>query len=184
MKDSYTVRAKKAGMRARSAYKLIQLNKRYNLIKKGDDVLDLGCWPGGWLIASQRISFTGRIVGVDLTEIKPIEGVEFIKGDVNKVKIEGKFDVVLSDMAPKTSGIMSMDVERSIDLARMALKKAKKHLKPNGNFLVKVFQGKGFDEFLKEVRKSFRFAKTTKPEASRKRSKEVYIVATGLLDIA
>jgi 23S rRNA (uridine2552-2'-O)-methyltransferase len=176
MKDHYTVKAKSQGLRARSAYKLLQLNQKYNLIKKGDDVLDLGCWPGGWLVASQRISKTGRVLGIDLTRIKPIEGVEFIQEDINKVKLEGKFDIVMSDMAPKTTGIHAMDVGRSIDLAEMALKFAKKHLKENGNFLVKVFQGEGFDDYYKKVKKYFKFAKTTKPEASRKRSKEVYIV--------
>ena len=179
MKDKYTIKAKKEGLRARSAYKLLQLNKKYQIIKLKDNVLDLGCWPGGWLVVSKRISKTGRIVGVDLTKIKPVEGVEFIQGDINKIKIGGEFDVVLSDMAPKTTGIHVLDVEGSIDLARMALKFAQKHLKEGGNFLVKVFQGQGFDEYLKDVKKQFKFAKTTKPEASRKRSKEVYIVGFG-----
>lgn len=176
MRDKYTVKAKSEGYRARSAYKLFQINKKYKMIKKGYDVLDLGCWPGGWLKVAKKLSKTGRILGIDLTRIKPIEGVEFIKGDINEVEIEGKFDVVLSDMAPKTSGIIDLDVERSFQLAEIALGKAKKHLKKNGSFIVKIFQGKNFDEYLKKVKKNFGFAKTTKPETSRKRSKEVYII--------
>lgn len=177
MKDKYTIKAKSEGYRARSAYKLFQINKKYKVIKKGDDVLDLGCWPGGWLKVAKKLSKTGRVLGIDLTKIKPIEGVEFIQGDIKEVKIEGEFDVVLSDMAPKTSGIIGLDVERSLQLSKLALKKAKKHLKNKGNFIVKVFQGKEFDDYLKMVKKYFSFVKTTKPQTSRKRSKEVYIVA-------
>lgn len=179
MKDHYTIQAKREGLRARSAYKLLQLNAKYHFIKFGDDVLDLGCWPGGWLVASQRISKRGKVVGIDLTKIEPVPGADFILGDINSTRIEGKFDVVLSDMAPKTTGIIDLDVARSVGLALMALKTAKSSLKPSGNFLVKIFQGEGFDEFFGKVKKNFKFAKTTKPEASRKRSKEVYIIAFG-----
>jgi len=179
MKDHYTIQAKQEGLRARSAYKLLQLNDKYHFIKFGDDVLDLGCWPGGWLVASQRISKKGRIVGIDLTKIEPVPGVEFVQGDINTTSLEGKFDAVLSDMAPKTTGIIDLDVGRSVDLALMALKTAKKRLKPNGNFLVKVFQGEGYPEFFDKVKKNFKFTKTTKPDASRQRSKEVYIIAFG-----
>ncbi|MEA3378302.1 MAG: RlmE family RNA methyltransferase [Nanoarchaeota archaeon] len=176
MKDKYTILAKRKGLRARSVFKLFQINKKYKLIKKGDDVLDLGCWPGGWLKAAKQISKTGKIVGVDLKKIKPIEGVDFIQGDINEIKVQGKFDVVLSDMAPKTSGIVGLDVERSLDLANIALEKAAEHLKKNGNFIVKVFQGKDFAVYLNKVKKQFKFAKTTKPLTSRKRSKEVYVI--------
>ncbi|RME54246.1 RlmE family RNA methyltransferase [Candidatus Woesearchaeota archaeon] len=175
MRDSYTIKAKKEGMRARSAYKLVQLNRKYKLVGSNDDVLDLGCWPGGWLVALTKIT-KGKVVGVDLNEIQPVNGVEFIKADVFKFKINEVFDVVISDMAPKTTGIHELDCERSIDLAEAALSIAKKNLKPGGNFLVKVFQGKGFDDFLKSIKKCFAFVKTTKPEASRKRSKEIYVI--------
>lgn len=178
MRDYYTLKAKKEGFRARSAYKLIQINRKYKLIKKNDDVLDLGCWPGGWLIASKKIS-QGRIVGIDLKQITPIENVEFVKGDVSEVSIEGKFDVVLSDMAPSTSGIIELDVMKSLELAELALEVALKKLKKNGNFLVKVFQGEGFEEFLKKVKKNFKLAKAFKPEASKSKSKEMYIVGLG-----
>ncbi len=184
-RDHFTHKAIKEGYRARSAYKLKEMNQKYNLIRRGDSVLDLGCWPGGWLIDAREFSRTGRIVGIDLRVIKPIAGVEFIEGDIMSPDVQkrlfdfGKFDAVLSDLAPHTSGIISLDVERSIQLSRKALSVARKVLKPNGNFLCKVFQGEGFDEFLRDVRKSFEFCKSTKPEASRKQSKEIYIVAKG-----
>jgi len=181
-KDTYTIKAKAAGLRARSAYKLFQINKRYRLIKTGDDVLDLGCWPGGWLIAAKRLG-ARRVAGIDIMQIEPISGVEFIKGDVldssTVEKVKGSFDVLLSDMAPKTSGILSIDIARSIELAEAALNIARRFLKPKGNFLVKIFQGEGFGEFFEKVKKHFAFVKTTKPAASKARSKEVYIVGLG-----
>src|SRR3989339_883760 len=150
-RDHYTRKAVKEGFRARSSFKLMQINQKYHLLKPGNSVLDLGCWPGGWLIAAKKVVRNGIVVGVDLTKIKPVEGVDFIEGDINSEDIQekigsfGKFDVVLSDMAPKTSGIISLDVESSIDLSRMALDTAEKVLKPGGNFLCKVFQGNGFE---------------------------------------
>lgn len=184
-RDHFTRRAVQEGYRARSAYKLKQISRKYELITHGKSVLDLGSWPGGWLLVAKELSRTGRIVGVDLTPIKPVNGVEFIHGDVNAKEVQdrilsfGKFDVVLSDMAPKTSGIIHLDVERSIDLSRMSLRIAKKVLKPGGYFLCKVFQGVGFEEFLREAKSNFDFCKSVKPEASRNESKEIYIVAKG-----
>ncbi|MFH0752096.1 MAG: RlmE family RNA methyltransferase [archaeon] len=181
-KDHFTKKALKEGYRARSSYKLKQINSKYNLIRPGDSVLDLGCWPGGWLIVAKELAKKGRVVGVDLEKINPIDGVEFIQGDITSVaiqkKISDKFDVVLSDMAPKTSGIKSLDVERSIELSDTALGIAKRVLKRDGSFLCKVFQGGDFEGFLKRVRKNFGFCKCVKPEASRKESKEIYIIAT------
>ena len=182
MKDKYTLRAKSSGLRARSAYKLFQINDKYHLIKKGDSVLDLGCWPGGWLIAARKLNGNSRAVGIDLNEIEPIQGIEFYKGDATEVidGIEGTFDVVISDMAPKTTGIIHLDVDRSLGLAEMALEIAIKKLNSKGNFLVKVFQGKGFNEFVLELRKHFLHVRIAKPEASKMRSKELYLVALGL----
>lgn len=179
-KDIYTVKAKNSGLRARSAYKLFQINDKYHLIKRGDSVLDLGCSPGGWLITAKKLGAL-KLVGIDFHDIEPIMGVEFYRGDANEVitKIECKFDVVLSDMAPKTTGIISLDVDRSLGLAEIAFEIAKEKLNPKGNFLVKVFQGKGFPEFVLELRKSFLHVKISKPEASKMRSKELYIVAMG-----
>ena len=179
-KDIYTVKAKNSGLRARSAYKLFQINDKYHLIKRGDSVLDLGCWPGGWLVTAKKLGGL-RMVGIDFNDIEPIPNVEFYRGDANEViaQIEGKFDVILSDMAPKTTGIIHLDVDRSLGLAEMAFEIAKEKLNPKGNFLVKVFQGKGFPEFVLELRKSFLNVKIAKPEASKMRSKELYIAAMG-----
>ncbi len=184
-RDHFTRRAVHEGYRARSAYKLKQISRKYDLIRPGRSVLDLGSWPGGWLIVAKELTHNGLVVGVDLAPIKPINGVHFIHGDINYEDVQeklfsfGKFDVVLSDMAPKTSGIIRLDVERSIDLSSMSLKIAKKVLKSGGYFLCKVFQGEGFEKFLREVRANFDFCKSVKPEASRQESKEMYIVAKG-----
>lgn len=180
-KDRLTIKAKSSGLRARSAFKLFDINDKFKIIKKGDSVLDLGCWPGGWLIAAKKIGAI-RLVGIDLHDIEQIPGVDAFRGDALEVAktIKEKFDVVLSDMAPKTTGIINIDVDRSLALAEMALEIALEKLKPNGSFLVKVFQGKGFNEFVIELRKHFSSVKITKPEASKMRSKELYIVATRL----
>ena len=185
MHDKYTDKALAEGLRARSAYKLMQINSKYHIIRRGNDVLDLGCWPGGWMVAAKRMG-ANRVVGMDLAAIEPVAGAEFIHGDVFESstlrKIEGSFDVVLSDLAPKTSGNRSLDVARSLDLCESAFRIALKHLKPNGHFLVKVFQGEGYKEFFDEVRKHFEFVKTVKPEASRQRSMEVYLLGIGFKD--
>jgi 23S rRNA (uridine2552-2'-O)-methyltransferase len=185
MHDKYTDKALAEGLRARSSYKLIQINEKYHIVKRGNDVLDLGCWPGGWMIAAKRMG-ANKVLGIDLANIEPVVGAEFIQGDIFESKttrkIIGAFDVVLSDLAPKTSGIRHLDVARSLDLTNAALKIAIKHLKPNGNFLVKVFQGEGYKEFFNEVKKHFMFVKTVKPEASRERSMEVYLLGIGFKD--
>ncbi|MBL7100587.1 MAG: RlmE family RNA methyltransferase [Nanoarchaeota archaeon] len=179
MKDFYTRKSREEGYYARSAYKLKQINKKYQLIRKKDKVLDLGCSPGGWIQATlEIIGEQGFIVGVDITPVRKIKAknFKFIKEDVNEAKIEGKFNVVLSDTAPKTTGIQDLDHERSYDLAKTALKIAKEHLERKGNFLCKVFQGKYYPEFLKNVKENFEFVKTVKPKASKKQSKEMYVI--------
>ncbi|MBI4154398.1 RlmE family RNA methyltransferase [Candidatus Woesearchaeota archaeon] len=178
MKDYYNRKARDEGMRARSAYKLLQINSRYHFIHPTDDALDLGCWPGGWLLALKKIT-KGRILGIDLQKIDPIQGVEFLRGDIREVNIEGMFKVVISDMAPKTTGMKELDAARSFELASLALETAKKHLVINGNFLVKIFQGEDFEPFLKEVKMHFKAVKAHKPEASKSKSKEMYIIALG-----
>ncbi len=182
MRDSYTDKARAAGLRARSAYKLMSLNKKYSLIRPNDAVLDLGCWPGGWLIVATRKG-ASKVVGIDLKPIDRIPGVTFIQGDVTEEstlnKISGKFDVVMSDMAPHTSGNKNLDVGRSIALAEVAFDVAKKFLKPGGKLLVKVFQGPGYMEFLNKIKRYFSFFKTVKPEASRSNSKEMYVLGIG-----
>ena len=179
MQDKFSIRARKEGLRARSAYKLLQINNQYHIIKPGDSVLDLGCWPGGWLVVAKKTN-ASIIVGIDLVDIEKIDGVEFIKGDINKEKtyenIIGKFDVVLSDLAPKTTGDNVLDVYRSVDLAKTALKIAKKFLKPKGIFLVKIFQGEGYNEYISSLKKYFSIVKTIKPLASKTKSREMYIL--------
>jgi len=181
MKDYYTRKSREEGYYARSVYKLKSLNKKYQIIKKGDKVLDLGCSPGGW--AQESLEIVGKdgfVTGVDIDEAKvKAQNFKFIQGDAyGKKNLEAldKFDVVLSDMAPKTSGIRELDQGRSADLARKALDIAKKKLKTGGNFVCKIFQGREYPEFINEVKKEFSFVKTTKPEASKKGSKEMYAI--------
>jgi len=182
MKDYYTKKSRQEGYYARSVYKLKELNNKYHLLKHGDKVLDLGCSPGGWVQAALEIvDREGIVIGIDIEKAKvKAENFKFIQGDIyNKEIIEGieKVDVVLSDMAPKTSGIRDLDQGRSYDLAKQALTVAKKKLKGNGNFVCKIFQGKDYQNFINEVRKEFQFVKTSKPEASKSGSKEMYVVA-------
>ncbi len=183
MKDFYTRKSREEGYHARSVYKLKDINKKFKVIKKGNKVLDLGCSPGGWIQASLEIvGEHGQVIGIDIANIKKIKAknFKFIKADIHEVEIKGKFHIVLSDMAPKTTGDQSLDHERSYDLAKTALKIAKKHLLPKGNFICKIFQGRHYQEFLKEIKQNFNYVKTAKPEASRKKSKEMYIIAKNM----
>jgi 23S rRNA (uridine2552-2'-O)-methyltransferase len=187
-RDHYYWKAKDEGYRARSAYKLLQMNERFHIIKKGDSIVDLGAAPGGWLQVARQLSM-GRVVGVDLEPIEPIPGVVTIQADITKettanlVKeaLGGDADVVICDAAPNLSGTWDVDHARSVDLARSALAMAKRLLRPGGNFLVKVFQGDMFIEFLSEVRREFSSVSAHSPQASRKESAEMYIVAKKLL---
>ena len=185
-KDYFYRRAKAEGYRARSAFKLQQINKRFRLIRRGDAVLDLGAAPGGWLQVAKEIS-GGRVVGVDLLGIDPIDGVTTIKADITAPEtrelirdaLGGKADVVICDAAPNLSGNWTLDHARSIDLSRSALRVAEETLRPGGNFLVKVFQGDTFLDYLSEVRGNFRRAQSHSPAASRKESAEMYVVGQG-----
>jgi 23S rRNA (uridine2552-2'-O)-methyltransferase len=188
--DPYVRKAQAEGMRSRAAYKLQQLAERDNLLKPGMVVVDLGSAPGGWSqVAGRAVGTEGRVVGVDLLEMLPIPAVRFVQGDfgddsvlaeVEKLLDGRPVDLVLSDMAPNMSGVASVDQARSIGLAELALDFAINHLKPQGNFLVKVFQGSGFEQLVADVRRSFVQVVIRKPEASRSRSNEVYLVAKGL----
>jgi len=177
-KDKYFQKAKREGYLARSAYKLLEINKKYNIIKAGDVVLDLGCSPGSWTQVCLKLNVK-RVIGVDIDQAK-IEDkkFKFIEGSFEEIKIPDKFDVVLSDVAPSTSG--HMDAEESIDLTEKAFEIGKKVLKKNGNFVAKVFQGKGFEDLIREMRKEFGFFKISKPKASRKESREIYLIGKGL----
>ena len=181
-KDYYFNKAKKDGLRARSSYKLIEIAKKYQLIKKNDSVLDIGCAPGSWLQIIKKMT-RGRIVGVDIVSIKPIDGVEFIQGSIEnkevKDQLKGKFDVVLSDIAPKTTGMKERDQALSYILSRECFVMAKKLLNTNGNFLVKTFQSQETEDLLKKMKPFFRFIKRYVPQSTRQGSKEIYIVATG-----
>ena len=182
MKDKLTRKAKREGYNARSAYKLLQLNDKYNLIKKDDRVLDLGCWPGSWLQVCWKKGC--ECVGVDLRKTNlRLSNVKTYQLDVFSDNffdiINEKFDVVLSDMAPNTSGNIEIDQFKSYELSERALEIAKKVLKENGNFLVKIFQSDESNDLLKKMRKSFKFVKSTKPVSSKKGSKEIYFIGIG-----
>ncbi len=184
-KDHYFKKAKQEGYRARSAYKLFDINKKYNLIKRSDRILDLGCSPGSWLqVAKKLTGEKGLVLGIDILSIKEIKDIKFIQSDIfdkdliTKIKqISNEFDIVLSDMAPKTSGIKKIDHAKSIDLNKRALEIAEEILKSNGKFLCKLFQGEDFPDFLIKLRNKFEFVKSSKPDSSRKESKEIYIIA-------
>ncbi len=188
--DPYVRKAQAEGMRSRAAYKLQQLAERDKLLKPGMTVVDLGAAPGGWSQVAGRVAGeTGRVVAVDLLEMTPVAGVKFIHGDFGEDAVlaevqqaigGGGVDLVLSDMAPNISGVASVDQARSVALAELALDFAVNHLKPQGNFLVKVFQGSGFEALVADIRRKFVQVMIRKPEASRSRSSEVYVVAKGL----
>jgi len=188
--DAYVKRAKAEGMRSRAAYKLDEIAARDRLLKPGMIVVDLGAAPGGWSqVAAERVGARGRVIALDVLEMRGLAGVIFVLGDFHDAKsVEAleralggaKADLVLSDMAPNLSGIAVSDQARALELAELALDFALKHLKPQGNFLVKTFQGAGFDSFLKTLRSRFGSVAVRKPEASRSRSSEVYLVGKGL----
>ena len=186
-KDPYYRMAKRMGYRARSAFKLIQINKRFGIIRPGFKVLDLGAAPGGWSqVAREIVGDTGLVVAVDIQEMDPIKGVHIIQGDIREEStirairaISPYYNVVISDMSPNLSGIYSIDHMRSIELAEAAYNVAKIVLKPRGNFLVKVFQGEEFKNFLDKLRASFEYVKPHSPPASRKSSSEIYVICRG-----
>lgn len=183
--DFYTQKAKDEGYPARSIYKLQEIDKKYNLIKKGDRVLDLGCTPGSWLIyISEKIGRFGRVLGIDIEDIKiPVkENTVFFKKDILLLndfdfeKFNTKFNVVVSDLAPKTSGIKFADAGKSLELCEKSFEISRKVLVPGGNFLCKIFEGEFADEFFSKIKDNFKLTKRFKPEASRKESNEIYII--------
>jgi 23S rRNA (uridine2552-2'-O)-methyltransferase len=188
--DPYVKRAQAEGFRSRAAYKLQQLAERDKLLKTGMLVVDLGAAPGGWSqVAAKAVAPGGRVVAVDLLPVTPVHGVTVIQGDFQDdatlASVEAALggeqaDLVISDMAPNISGIPLVDQARAAGLAELALDFALKHLKPRGNFLVKAFQGGGYDAFVKLLRTHFMEVATRKPEASRSRSNEVYLLGKGL----
>lgn len=188
--DPYVKQARQDGYRSRSAYKLLELHQRDNLFKPGMTVIDLGATPGGWSqVVVQLVKPNGKIFALDILPMNPIAGVDFIQGNFCdtdtleklflKVKDSKQVDWVLSDMAPNMSGNESVDIPRSMYLAELALNFALQVLSPEGGFLIKVFQGEGFDALLKEIKQNFRKVAIRKPKASRARSREVYLCARG-----
>ncbi|MDY6764359.1 MAG: SAM-dependent methyltransferase [Halobacteria archaeon] len=185
-KDHYYNRAKQEGYRARSAYKLIQIDDNIGVFSGSDTVVDLGAAPGGWLQVERERART--VLGVDLQEIEPIEGVETIMGDITEeetrekiVEKVGKADVVTCDASPNLTGNWSVDHARSVHLARSALETAKAVLKSGGNFVVKVFQGDMLEEFKEEVESEFEYVRAYSPDASRDESSEIYLIGKGFL---
>ena len=184
--DPYVKLAQKDGYRARAAYKLLEIDDKDRLIKPGMVVVDLGSTPGSWSqVAIQRLKGNGRVIALDLLPMVGIPGVEFIQGDFREdeilaqleEKLNGQqIDLVISDMAPNISGISSVDQPNAVYLTELAVDFSLKWLKPEGNFLVKVFVGSGFEEIVKIMRDSFDKVVTRKPKASRDRSTEVYLL--------
>jgi len=187
--DHYVRLAQQRGLRSRSAFKLQELQERFDLIRPGMTVIDLGAAPGGWCqIAQPLLAAGGRIIALDILAMEPLPGVEFIQGDFTEdeplARLEGKLgdtpvDLVLSDMAPNISGVAAVDQAKSMYLAELALDFAMAHLKPGGAFVVKLFQGTDFDRFVRQVRSLFKAVRLIKPKASRPRSREVYLLAQG-----
>ena len=192
--DPYVKRANAEGYRSRAAYKLQQIAAKDKLLKPGMTVVDLGAAPGGWSqVAAKAVGPTGRVIAVDVLEMAQVPGVTVIRGDFHdpatlhalEIALQNRpVDLVLSDMAPNISGIASADQARSIALAEVALEFALKHLKPQGNFLVKTFQGAGYEAFVASLRRHFLQIHTRKPEASRSRSSEVYLLGKRLRNAA
>ncbi len=191
--DFYVRRSVEQGYRSRAAYKLKEIDDKDHLLKPGGVVVDLGCAPGGWCqVAAERMGGQGRIVGIDLLEMTGLNHVDFIQGDFSEegplAELEAllagqRVDLVMSDMAPNITGVAVSDQARAYHLAELGLEFAEKWLKPGGAFLVKVFQGAGFEDYVRRLRAVFRGVVVRKPDASRDRSREVYLLGRGLQSV-
>jgi 23S rRNA (uridine2552-2'-O)-methyltransferase len=188
-RDYFYRKAKQMDYRSRASFKLIQIDERFELIKEGMTVVDLGAAPGGWLqVASERVGPKGKVIGVDLQAITPLEGVvTTIRGDIRHQAVKdqlmvltsGHVDLVMSDMSPNITGSYSMDHARSIELCQMALDLALQTLSPGGRLVFKMFEGDLSREFMAEVQKHFGMVKRYSPQASRSSSSEIYVIAKG-----
>lgn len=191
LNDDYVRQSKLDGYRSRAAYKLLEIQRKDNLIRPGMVVVDLGAAPGGWSqIAAQLVGDRGRVLALDILPMDPFAGVEFIQGDFHQQEVLDRLlaaldgapvDVVISDMAPNMTGQRAVDQPRSMYLAELALEFACQVLKPGGDFLTKLFQGEGVDEYRRQVRQAFASLATRKPAASRAESREVYLLGKGLI---
>lgn len=180
--DRFGKQARLDGYPARSVYKLEEIDRRTQMLCKGQDVLDLGAAPGSWtLYAAEKVGPTGRVVSIDLQpiDIAVPDHVTLIEGDAREADLEGPFDVVLSDMAPKTSGQRAADQYRSYELVMVALEAARAHLKPGGSFVAKIFQGAEFDDARTAFRETFEKVRIIRPKAVRDESYEVFLVGLG-----
>ncbi|KRT54427.1 23S rRNA (uridine(2552)-2'-O)-methyltransferase RlmE [endosymbiont of Ridgeia piscesae] len=185
--DEYVKRAQKLGYRSRAVFKLLEIQEKGRLIKPGMRVVDLGAAPGGWSqVARDLVGEKGRVVALDILEMDPIAGVTIIQGDFReegpleqlREQLAGEpVDLVISDMAPNVTGMVTVDQPRSMYLCELALDFAKEVLRPGGGFVVKVFQGEGFDDYLREMRQAFGRVVSRKPRSSRAKSREIYLVA-------
>lgn len=188
--DSYVQKAKQEGYRSRAAYKLIEIDQKDRLIRGGSVIVDLGSAPGSWCqVALKKTGGNGRIIAIDLLEMQGINHVDFIQGDFSEEgplrlieeKLAGqKVDLVMSDMLPNMTGVSAIDSPRAIYLCELAADFARSHLKPDGKFLTKAYQGPGYQEFFQQLKKQFKTVVSRKPDASRNRSAEIYLLATGL----
>ena len=187
--DPYVKKAQQKGYRSRATFKLEEIDQKDKLIRNGMSVVDLGSAPGGWSdYALHRVGDKGKVIALDILPMTPLTGVHFIEGDfredhvlekLNEVLAGQSIDLVLSDMAPNMTGVGAIDQPGSMYLVELALDFAINNLSKQGDFLVKVFQGEGFDEFLKSMRSHFNKVTTRKPDASRARSREVYLLGRG-----
>jgi len=190
--DPFVQLAQKDGYRSRAAYKLLEIDAKDHLLKPGTVVVDLGATPGGWSqVAAAKVGRGGKVIALDLLPLDPLAGVDFIQGDFREDDVlkqleaflQGKpVGLVISDMAPNMSGVASADQARAMHLAELAMDFALEHLKPDGCFLVKVFQGAGFEDFYKLMRSRFIRVVSRKPKASRDRSSELYLLGSGKLE--
>ncbi|MEY1660886.1 23S rRNA (uridine(2552)-2'-O)-methyltransferase RlmE [Isoalcanivorax beigongshangi] len=187
--DPWVARAQAEGYRSRASFKLLEINEKDRLFRRGMTVLDLGAAPGGWSqVAARELGSSGRIVASDILAMDPIADVTFIQGDFREDEVfeaildalgGRKVDLVMSDMAPNMSGNRGVDQPRSMYLVELALHMANQVLAPDGRFLAKVFQGEGIEAFRKDLQQSFQRVVTRKPAASRPRSPEVYVLGSG-----
>jgi len=184
-KDQYRRLAKDQGYRARSAYKLLQLNSSYWILKKGNKVVDLGCAPGGWLqVAAKEVGPAGKVIGIDIKPVEPVAGAIVLQGNIEDASmlakiteiLGGKADAVLSDLAPNVSGVWDIDHARQISLSTVALGFARQVLREDASAVFKVFEGDMLNEFRAELKMSFGRVFLSKPSASRQQSSELYIV--------
>ncbi len=188
--DAYVLKAREQGYRSRAVFKLEEIQQKDRIFKAGQFVLDLGAAPGGWSeYAIRAVGDQGRVIALDLLPIEPIAGVEILQGDFTEQQLlddllaiigDQRFDLVLSDMAPNLSGMHSVDQPKAIYLAELAFDMARDYLAPGGVFVVKLFQGEGFEDLLASLRSSFKSVKFRKPDASRSRSSEIYAVCSDL----